>query len=152
MSERLASPVSKGKLEDRDGPLVFWHSDLLGADLSIHARGVYADLAMRYNFRKRKAIFPSIRKIAQSCKVSVPTVIHSIKELEKSGLIDVNRTFGKASQYQLLSIQQWREWKKRKNPLQPAVVTVQPQTPVSDMNGRKQAKPFNHRHRTVQRG
>jgi hypothetical protein len=111
MSERLACPVSKGKPEDRDGPLVFWHSDLLGANLSIHARGVYADLAMRYNFKKRKAVFPSIRKMAATCKVSLTTVIRCIEELEKAGLIEANRVHGKASQYQLRSIKEWRQWK-----------------------------------------
>jgi hypothetical protein len=125
--------------EKRDGALAFWHSDLLEANLSVYDRAVYTDLAMRYNFKKHKAVFPSIRKIAGACRVSLTTVIRSVKELEKLGLIEVKRTFGKSSQYQLCSSKQWREWKRRKED-QEQRATVPPQTPVSHMEQLKTGK------------
>jgi hypothetical protein len=74
--------------------------------------------------------------------------MRSVKELEKLGLIEVKRTFGKSSQYQLRSIKQWREWKRRKED-QEQRATVPPQTPVSHMEQLKPAKLFHHRHHTV---
>ena len=111
--------------------LVFWHSALNAAGLDVYARAVLCELSKRAN-GKEDGAFPSIRKIARTCGISLTMAVRSVKELETAGLIRVKRTFGKTSRYTIRTFEEWQEWKARKGK-NAMSDTVPPQTPVSNM-------------------
>ena len=52
-------------------------------------------------FRGKEYCFPSMETIAKEAHATKPTIIKAIKDLEKCGYLEVERTFGRNNKYYL---------------------------------------------------
>jgi hypothetical protein len=80
--------------------LMLIDADFDDARLSLAARGVYVHLCRRAD--KAHVAWPGIDSIAETCRISKPTVIRAIRELEERGFLQVMRRNGCGANYEIL--------------------------------------------------
>lgn len=78
---------------------LFVHSEVDDAGLSLGAFRVLAHLSRRAG--RARSCYPSIAGTAEVCRMSRPTVIRAVAELERTGWIEVRRRAGMGSVYRL---------------------------------------------------
>lgn len=76
---------------------LFVHSEVDDAGLSPAAFRVLANLARRAD--KRRRCWPSVIGIAEVCRMSRPTAMRAIEELERAGWVKCDRRKGKRTTY-----------------------------------------------------
>lgn len=76
--------------------------------LSLNALGLYTLLASYAG--AKGTCYPSVARLSEDVGVSVRTIHRTLRELEKSGLIEVSRSTGKASTYRII-----QDWTPAKN-------------------------------------
>lgn len=100
--------MEKGSTASQDFsgiPLIFIHSSLDDAEVSVSAFRVYGHIARRAN-RDREA-FPGIDSMSRICRMAKGTVVAAIRELEARKMLVVERYPGKTTHYRLTNHEDW---------------------------------------------
>jgi hypothetical protein len=82
-------------------------NELDEAGLSLSAFRVYFNLLRRSD--KHFTCYPGGRRIAEDCGLNRETVIKALHELETRGMLQINRNWGRSSDYEILPLSSWKD-------------------------------------------
>lgn len=86
------------------------------AGLTANEFRVYCHICRRAG--KKKTAFPGVRGIAEKCLLSKPTVINALIELEKKGMLVIEKTPGQVSFYHVTDTSEWFRGGQNEDPPQ----------------------------------
>lgn len=108
-------------------------NELDEAGLSLSAFRVYFNLLRRSD--KHFTCYPGGRRIAEDCGLNRETVIKALHELETRGLLQINRNWGRSSDYEILPLSSWKDKDGNpKYPPEPVGKTDSSENPTSRKN------------------
>ena len=82
-------------------------NELDEAGLSLSTFRVYFNLLRRSD--KHFTCYPGGRRIAEDCGLNRETVIKALHELETRGMLQINRNWGRSSDYEILPLSSWKD-------------------------------------------
>jgi hypothetical protein len=108
-------------------------NELDEAGLSLSAFRVYFNLLRRSD--KHFTCYPGGRRIAEDCGLNRETVIKALHELETRGMLQINRNWGRSSDYEILPLSSWKDKDGNlKYPPEPVGKTDRSENPTSRKN------------------
>jgi hypothetical protein len=93
--------------DQSDFNVLFIHSALDEAGLTVHAFRIYCHLARRAG--KDGAAYPGAESMAALCRMKRDTVFAALRELEGRGMLERRKRHGSSNEYWLTKASQWRQ-------------------------------------------